>query len=240
MPLRKGSDGRIYEEPARPAEIGGGDPTVRPGATSPTGADGDRTVIASNNSDAGPQVQDALDEKTQLAGFSPGTSAPQRSAPGRPAEASTQRPGAERAQPGAPTSDRTQLYGSDPDAGVSDDASKICEDPVVGWLVIERGPGRGFFMPLGMGMNSVGRGADQRVRIDFGDRAISKSKHFFVSFDPRSRKFGVHRGDGANLTYLNGAPVYGSEPLEHFAQIEAGATRLRFVALCGDKFDWSE
>ena len=41
-------------------------------------------------------------------------------------------------------------------------------DPPVGWLVVIRGPGKGRVLTLGNGMNSLGRGADARVRINFG------------------------------------------------------------------------
>ncbi len=33
----------------------------------------------------------------------------------------------------------------------------FAEDPVVGWVVVIKGPGRGTSVPLGYGMNSIGR-----------------------------------------------------------------------------------
>jgi hypothetical protein len=114
------------------------------------------------------------------------------------------------------------------------------DGPIVGWLVVESGPGRGRSLPIGMGMNSVGRAGNQRIPLAFGDLTISSNKHFFVSFEPRGGAFGVHRGDGANLAYLNGRPVYQSEPLSSFDRIEVGATKLCFVALCGPQFSWTD
>ena len=42
-------------------------------------------------------------------------------------------------------------------------------DPVAGWVVVVKGPGRGNFSPVFVGMNSLGRDASQRVSLSFGD-----------------------------------------------------------------------
>src|SRR5262245_51039759 len=44
-------------------------------------------------------------------------------------------------------------------------------DPVAGWVVVVRGPGKGNFCPVFVGMNSVGRDAGQRVALNFGDES---------------------------------------------------------------------
>jgi hypothetical protein len=36
-------------------------------------------------------------------------------------------------------------------------------DPVAGWLVVVKGPGRGGFRPIFVGMNSIGRDTGQRI-----------------------------------------------------------------------------
>lgn len=113
-------------------------------------------------------------------------------------------------------------------------------DPVVGWLVIVAGPGRGQARRLGYGQNSIGREKSERVPLDFGDAGISRSKHCFVLYDPRRRAFHVRPGDGANLTYLNGEVLAEARPLATGNMIEIGDTKLRFVALCGPDFEWQE
>ena len=113
-------------------------------------------------------------------------------------------------------------------------------DPVVGWLVIVNGPGRGGFCKLGYGQNSVGREAEERVRLDFGDETISRKKHCFVIYEPRERQYTIRPGDGANLTYLNGKMLSETRSLKAGDLIEVGHTTLRFVPLCGRDFEWHE
>ncbi len=113
------------------------------------------------------------------------------------------------------------------------------QDPVVGWLVVVKGPGMGVSTRLGIGQNRVGRGENVRVRINLGDNQISRSDQMSIAYDPKSNKFHIHPGTGLNLTYLNDEPVLGSSPLVDRSEITIGETTLRFVALCGDDFSWS-
>jgi hypothetical protein len=123
-------------------------------------------------------------------------------------------------------------------AETSNDGGEL--DPVVGWLVILEGPGRGNARRLGYGQNSLGRDKGERVSLDFGDSSISRSKHAFVLYEPRKRQFFLRPGDGANLTYLNGDLLADSRQLKPADVIEVGATKLRFVPLCGPEFDWED
>jgi hypothetical protein len=113
-------------------------------------------------------------------------------------------------------------------------------DPVVGWLVIVSGPGRGNFCRLGYGQNSIGRDAEERVRLDFGDDGVSRKKHCFVIYEPRARDYSLRPGDGSNLTYLNGAMLSQPRQIKNGDLIEIGNTTLRFVPLCGPDFEWHE
>ena len=114
------------------------------------------------------------------------------------------------------------------------------EDPVVGWLVVVKGPGRGFSIRLGMGQNSIGRGAASRVRINFGDDQISRSNHASITYDPQGNRFHVHPGTGLNLTYMDDEPVLRPTPLADRSRITIGGTTLCFVALCGNTFSWKD
>lgn len=113
-------------------------------------------------------------------------------------------------------------------------------DPVVGWLVVLAGPGRGNARRLGYGQNSLGRDKGERVSLDFGDASISRSKHAFVLYEPRKRQYFVRPGEGANLTYLNGELLTEARPLTPADVIEVGATKLKFVPFCGPEFDWED
>lgn len=111
-------------------------------------------------------------------------------------------------------------------------------DPVVGWLVIVEGPGKGHSLKLGFGMNSIGRAPDERVPVDFGDSEISRKSHSMVTYDPRGCKFYLQHGEGTNLTYLGDAPVLQPTELKGGEVIGIGNTRFAFVPFCGPNFNW--
>ena len=135
---------------------------------------------------------------------------------------------------------KTRLVGPADLAGTKPAASSSSEDPVVGWVVVVDGPGKGNSLPLGYGMNDVARSSSARVPLDFGDDLIARSQHAIITFDPRSLKFFVQHGTSKNLTYLGDAPVLAPQELANGQEISLGATRLRFVALCGPDFDWQK
>ncbi|MGR3540365.1 MAG: FHA domain-containing protein [Hasllibacter sp.] len=124
----------------------------------------------------------------------------------------------------------------DDDAG----AGAAAADLPVGWLVVTRGPGRGRSFALSAGASPIGRGADQRVRLDFGDGAIAPTRHAEVTYDAARRGFTLAAGDGADPVRLNGRPLTDPAALAGGDRIGLGQTELRLTALCGEGFDWSE
>lgn len=145
--------------------------------------------------------------------------------PARPADEEMTRPYRPRA-----------IAAASADAGADDPMA----DPVVGWLVVIAGPGKGNYCRLGHGTNPIGRDAGSRVRLDFGDGLISRQAHASVTYDPRGRKYYLQHGGGTNLTYLGDEPVLVPTLLEPMQDFTVGATTLRFVPLCGDGFDWQD
>lgn len=113
-------------------------------------------------------------------------------------------------------------------------------DPVVGWLVVTKGPGRGNAVNVYAGMNSVGRDPGQRVRIDFGDSGVSREGACFITFEPKRQTFHISHGGKANIVYLNDEAVLTPMPLASGQSITIGDTKLRFIALCGPDFNWEE
>ncbi len=67
------------------------------------------------------------------------------------------------------------------------------QDPVVGWLVVVGGPGIGQFRPIFEGNNSMGRGAGNRIPIDFGDDAISSDEQAYIRYDSDGTVFPFRR-----------------------------------------------
>jgi hypothetical protein len=111
--------------------------------------------------------------------------------------------------------------------------------PVVGWLVVVEGPGKGLSHQLGYGMNPIGRGTENRVCLPYGDNQISRTKHATLTYDPRGRKFFIQHGESTNLTYLGDMPVLAPMEVPSGALIRIGDTTvLKFIPLCGDDFNW--
>jgi hypothetical protein len=111
-------------------------------------------------------------------------------------------------------------------------------DPIVGWLVITDGPGRGASLTIGYGNNRIGRAATENISLDFGDEQISRENHATITFDGRHRRFYVLPGQGRNLAYVNDTPVMSPVELVGGEDLLLGNTKLRFVPFCGKSFDW--
>ena len=223
MPVYRGPDGKIIEEKTAGRQEDT-KPTVvnRPLPPAPQGGEQ-------------PAGGGRLDAPTQRMGERPA-----------PADGGEEERGEHRAPARVGAEERTRLVGGRPrredeerrqERAVAD---RGMDDPVVGWLVIVEGPGKGRAVPLGYGSNSIGRGATDRIKLDFGDEQISRSGHAVVTYDPRGRQFYVQHGGGTNLTYLGDQPVLAPTGLPALSHISIGHTELRFVPLCGAEFDWQD
>ncbi len=114
-------------------------------------------------------------------------------------------------------------------------------DPVVGWLVVTKGPGLGRSVNIGAGMNIVGRESGCRVSLPYGDMTISGDDHLRIVYDDVSRSFLVVPGSGKNITRLNGQVVTATLPLPSHSTLELSKkTTVRFVAFCNEDFDWGD
>lgn len=138
--------------------------------------------------------------------------------------------------------EKTRLVGSQSAArgpgGSNSSQDDGMADPVVGWLVIVEGKGKGSFRKIGLGANPLGRDKGQRIVLDTGDDQISRA-HAVVTYDPRSRRYFVSPGEGANLSYVGGEPVLAPRELKAGEGLTVGSTVLRFVPFCGPDFNWS-
>ena len=133
---------------------------------------------------------------------------------------------------------KTRILGQS--AGTASPEAAQTRPPVVGWLVVTVGPGRGTAREVITGMNAIGRGDAVQVQLDFGDDTISRDAHAYVTYDDEARCFFVSHGGKTNLVRLNDAPVLATQPLNDGDTLRIGVTSLRFVALCGADFDWSQ
>ena len=110
-------------------------------------------------------------------------------------------------------------------------------DPVVGWLACVAGPSRGKSYTVRGGINAIGRGDRMDITIT-GDRTISMENHAKISYSDRNNRFNLLPGDGRNIVYLNGEEVFGPMPLAPYDLIDFGETKLLFIPLCGERFNW--
>ncbi|HEV7403945.1 MAG TPA: FHA domain-containing protein [Chthoniobacteraceae bacterium] len=144
-------------------------------------------------------------------------------------------------RPPAPVRSPSRPIVSAPEADTTERFAAEVE-PVTGWLVIVKGPGRGRSFPLGIGIHSVGRGEKERVRISFGDKSISRH-HVEISHDPKGPAFYVSAAPAATmLAHCNGQPLLPTVTvtLQAGDRISLGKTELLFVPLCGPTFNWQE
>lgn len=111
-------------------------------------------------------------------------------------------------------------------------------NPVVGWLAITAGPGRGEILPLSYGVNDIGRGSKARICLNFGDPAIASDNQAAIIYTARSRRFYL-QSVAAGIC-LNGRTVRDSVELSGGETLQLGQTELRFVPLCGLSFDWRD
>jgi hypothetical protein len=114
------------------------------------------------------------------------------------------------------------------------------QDPVVGWLVVVGGAGIGQFRPIFEGNNSMGRSANNRIAIDFGDDAISSDEQAYIRYDSADRSFlFVPNLAKTNVVSVNDKRPTGAVELSQMDVITMGRTQLVFVPFCGPEFDWS-
>lgn len=118
------------------------------------------------------------------------------------------------------------------------DKMNVAVEPAVGWLVIVEGRGKGTSHEIHYGMNTIGRGGENRISINFGDMQISSDGAAIVTFDEIDKKFYVSHNNRANIVRLNGKPVLQPVELEAGFVIQIGETKLMFVPLCGPAFSW--
>ena len=114
-------------------------------------------------------------------------------------------------------------------------------DPVVGFLIVVGGPGLGSYRPIFEGNNTVGRSADNRIPLDFGDETISNEAQAYVRYDSSDRSFlFVPNLAKTNVVSVNDKRPAGPVPLQPMDVISFGRTQVAFLPFCGSDFDWSE
>jgi pSer/pThr/pTyr-binding forkhead associated (FHA) protein len=98
-------------------------------------------------------------------------------------------------------------------------------------LKVVDGPGKGQERSVFSGTNQVGRSADNRIPLDFGDNTISRQQHAVISFDSGTEEFRIFDGGKQNPVHVNGERLSGDRPLFDGDTIKIGLTTLRFALM---------
>lgn len=116
---------------------------------------------------------------------------------------------------------------------------KLGIDPVVGWLVCIEGPEMGKDYHLYGRINTIGR-SDGNDVVLAQEQTVSQKNHARVAYDFKHNQFQLIPGEGRNIFYLNDEPVYIPRPLQAYDVLEFGQTKLLFIPLCSDRFQWPQ
>lgn len=110
-------------------------------------------------------------------------------------------------------------------------------DPVVGWLVCIDGKEKGRDYRIHSDNNFIGRSEKMDICIR-GDETISRENHAVISFDSRDKVYYFSPGDGRSIVRLNDKAIFSTAQLQAYDTIEIGKTKLMFIPLCGERFEW--
>jgi len=126
----------------------------------------------------------------------------------------------------------------DPDDGVTTPLEDTGFNPVVGWLVCVDGPDKGASFEIHNENNYIGRSPSLDINIP-SDKTISRDKPVVITYDSRSRSFYCAFVSGKSIVRLNDTPLLSTVQLKRNDIIELGRTKLMFIPLCGESFDWN-
>ncbi len=110
-------------------------------------------------------------------------------------------------------------------------------DPVVGWLVCVEGKEKGRDYRMHADNNYIGR--DEKMDICIrGDDTISRENHAVISYDMNNETYYFSPGTGRSIVHVNGKAVFATIQISAYDSIQLGSTRLVFIPLCGEAFNW--
>lgn len=111
--------------------------------------------------------------------------------------------------------------------------------PVVGWLVCIDGPAKGRDYRVHSQYNYIGRGQHMDICIS-GDDCISTERAAVIAYDSEEKFFSFGPSMGHNVVRVNGKMLMNAVVLNAYDELTIGKTKLLFVPLCGERFDWNE
>lgn len=111
-------------------------------------------------------------------------------------------------------------------------------NPVTGWLVCVDGPEKGRDYRIRNGYNYIGKAQNMDICIQ-GDNHISSQNAAVIGYDDVEKLFSFGPAGGRNTVRVNGKMVINAVQLNAYDELTVGTTKLMFVPLCGERFDWN-
>ncbi len=111
-------------------------------------------------------------------------------------------------------------------------------NPVVGWLVCVDGADKGTDYRIRNGNNYIGRDQSMDICIR-NDTHVSNQNAAVIGYDDVEHQFFFGPAGGHNTVRVNGKMVINAVPLEPYDELTVGTSKLMFVPLCGERFDWN-
>ncbi len=115
----------------------------------------------------------------------------------------------------------------------------IPDDYIAGWLVCVGGPHYHECFAVCYGRNSIGRGAGNDICLEL-DSTVSREEQGWILYDNLNKNFYIESGHTKVPIYVNDEILLSNSELRENSIISIGNTRLLFIPLCGDKFDWKD
>lgn len=115
--------------------------------------------------------------------------------------------------------------------GISTQILSDTSNVQVGLLTVVDGAGRGETRSVFSGTNQIGRVAENRIPLDFGDDTISRLQHAVVVYDSVRRVFSIHNGGKKNPIFVNGEKLTSERSIQSGDIIMIGMTKLKFSVL---------
>lgn len=111
--------------------------------------------------------------------------------------------------------------------------------PVTGWLICIDGPERGKDYRIKPGCNYIGRSEHMDICLR-GDNKISRDRHAMIAYDDLEKVFYFGPILGASIVRINGKMIMTQTVINAYDIITIGSTKLIFIPLCCERFDWSQ
>ena len=109
--------------------------------------------------------------------------------------------------------------------------------PVAGWLVCVDGPAKGTDYRVRAGYNYIGRAKHMDICVT-GDNRIGHERHAMIAYDQEEKVFFFGPADGKSIVRMNGKMVMVPTEIHAYDVVTIGSTKLMFVPLCGERFNW--